>query len=157
MTGYMEDNVLVAKIKLGRKNKKFYVAREVMRHFGKDKGTEWKVWYKDGDRSNCAKSNLKWVKKGYGAPDSYNRKIKMKLSEDDVRGIVRMNQKGFHRSEIASKFGVSELTVLGVLKGKRYRKVPVKKIVRLPGIPPESNKGEDHHLSKLTAEQAVGS
>lgn len=78
------------------------------------------VIFKDGDKTNIVPSNLEWVKR---APPKEIPKNKLKLSKDEVLGIVKMlNECHTHRF-IAGEFKVSICTVSRINRGLIYREI----------------------------------
>ena len=61
-----------------------------------------KVEFVDGDRTNCHKDNLQWVRMQGG----YKGK-RLKLTEDQIEAIKIQLELGVKQKEIAQHFGVS--------------------------------------------------
>jgi HNH endonuclease len=111
------------------------LAALVLSAFGEPRPLGMEVHYRDGDRTNCALSNLQWVPRGtyaVGRPSHRTRtalatgsaKANAVLSNEQVEQARVWRAQGHTVANIAIWLGCSSRTICAVTRGERYRDAP---------------------------------
>ncbi|MGA2961741.1 MAG: HNH endonuclease [Candidatus Korobacteraceae bacterium] len=79
------------------------------------------ITFKDSDRTNSTLSNLHYVPK-QGNPGEKNGSAK--LSEVQVRAILKAHQNGARGVDLARRYGVNATTISAIIKGRIWTWVP---------------------------------
>jgi hypothetical protein len=101
----------------------------------------------DGDRSNNRLGNLRWDTPKNNAADTiaHGRRARgschrdAKLSEADIPAIVAAVAGGESVASVAARYGVFHTTVLGIVRGEKWRHVPGPRLPRLFRKPPKGS------------------
>lgn len=125
-------------------NAKTWMVHRLVAHafIGPPPGPEYQINHKNFDPGDNRPENLEWVH----PTDNGNRN--RRLSEDDVKEIVRLRGKGM-APELAARFGVSENLIRHIWYGYAWRRVIPPPTSRRPN-PRGSNNGN----AVLTEDQA---
>jgi group I intron endonuclease len=105
---------------------------------------------------SCAKMRDTWRRKvaeGYTMPEGMSKSSEnhpcAKLSEEDVAQILEMRRGRAKYKEIATKFGVSMVTVGRILGGRSWKHLDREKVL----VGSIQDRGEKHRLTKLSDAQ----
>ncbi|MFI5460426.1 MAG: hypothetical protein ACHRXM_33840 [Isosphaerales bacterium] len=128
--------------------RRFSLASLVLEAFGIPQPPKSETFYKDGDRSNCALSNLAWAPKGTNSvgvrPSSDKGRFvaghtsvlkgsdnpNAVLTKDLVAEARMLYRSGWGISELAREVGVSAMTMVDALRGRTWKDVPNPVVLR---------------------------
>jgi hypothetical protein len=136
-----------------RKHRKVGLAASVLSAFGDPRPIGMEVFYRDGDRSNTALSNLTWSPRGTGQigtrhidPERIrgSRNAAAKLDEAKVEEAKLLYSQGHPVAALAELFSVSAGAIHNALTGRKWSHLGRPAEMRTPG-----KSGSLNHFSKL--------
>ena len=151
--GYMKIS-----IQRDQHKKHWYVHRLVWEAFRGLIPSEMDVNHIDGDKTNNRLNNLELLTRSENMLHFHRRlrpsrnhvrtaRYKTKLTPDDVRKILALDQSGLSPTEIAQRYSVTDAAISHILHGRNWR--------RITGFKPQRNghvRGVRHPHAKLTPE-----
>jgi hypothetical protein len=154
------NGYMMIDIQRNRRHLKYSVHRVVWEaHRGKiPSGMD--INHRDGDKTNNRLDNLELMTRSENMLHFHRRvrpnrnhartaRYKTKLTPDDVRNILALDQSGLSPTEIAQRYSVTDGAISHILHGRNWR--------RITGFKPQRNghvRGVRHPHAKLTPEGA---